>query len=94
MAEIKPPSTSHHRLILASLLLCLILGLGVLRATLLPTSLTVRGSFLLTSSPPALSPESTDAVNLPASTSIPVLSTTVAPSGVVVLALSDGPFIH
>lgn len=94
MAKIKPPSTFHHRLILASLLLCLILGLGVLRATLLPTSLTVRGSFLLTPSPPALSPESTDTVNLPAPTSIPVLSTTVAPSGVVVLALSDGPFIH
>lgn len=94
MAEIKPPSASRHRLILASLLLCLILGLGVLRATLSPTSLTVRGSSLLTSSPPAQSSESTDTVNLTVPTSIPSLSTTTPPSGVVVLAMSDGPYIH
>ncbi len=95
MAGIKPSFLSfRYSLIIASLLLCLILGLGIFRATLGSVPATVSGSAPQLPTLPSTTPE----IPVPTATSPPLPSSPLSLSpqapGVIVLALSDGPFIH
>ncbi|WP_299027647.1 hypothetical protein [uncultured Thermanaerothrix sp.] len=95
MAEMKPPFPSfRHGLLGASLLLCLILGLGILRATLGPAPASASGNNLYSPVSSSSTPETTVSTLSPTLTPSPPLSLSKQASGVIVLALSDGPFIH